>query len=674
MKVLLVLGLFIVALYAKTDFYYGFVDKNLLPISQQQQKAIIQSNNKLQEIQRYIKEGDLTTALNLVETFLNSSKIKILKSKAILLQCEILYKIGFKTKVVKADQILENAINSSLIDQSDLLEAYRLLVLIKVAINKLDDAKYYAKKITLIFDNPSSKVYGKIALAQVYIKQRKYIEAIRILKKELIETNDLNVATITADELYDAYILNKQYDEAYDLIKKVLSKNMAYYVEDPYKALVKINKLRKAKMYDIAIDILQNLVKKAQKEKNKNIDKFNFILANTYMDIAGFQPQYMKKARKIYEDLIRYKKENNYWKEAKMYLDEIIMRNGKFDPQLIAAKYSTSDIMQQKVMMQELLNALKNEQFEQLIRLEKIYRGIDKKIVNRFGYNSIDDIYDTINFRMLKYYLSAKQCSQLYDIMKDVNEQVLISLTKDKTSIDNMFECMLETPQIRTYNIAKKVYRQSLDGRVVLYLERVAIKLKKFKDALSYSQRIDLINDGEILSKEFLYRFIIYGNLNNNTSMEKFFNYAVKNQEFIEDNEDNPLIIDFYYQYYLYLLKIKEEANALTILNKLYNKQKQMEARVYSPFVELELAKYALLDDNYIKSLEYLKEGLNIKRVVDGKVYFRKIKKEDQAEIYYKMAKIYEHLGKKNRYKAIIKRCKNLKNIESYYKKMCDKL
>ena len=99
-----------------------------------------------------------------------------------------------------------------------------------------------------------------------------------------------------------------------------------------------------------------------------------------------------------------------------------------------------------------------------------------------------------------------------------------------------------------------------------------------------------------------------------------------------------------------------------------------MKARVYSPFVEIELAKYSKLDDNYDEALEYLQYGLNIKRLKDGKSIDRKIKGEDLARIYYEIAKIYEFQGKKNRYKDAIKKCQRLKNVDSFYKKMCDKM
>jgi tetratricopeptide (TPR) repeat protein len=156
--------------------------------------------------------------------------------------------------------------------------------------------------------------------------------------------------------------------------------------------------------------------------------------------------------------------------------------------------------------------------------------------------------------------------------------------------------------------------------------------------------------------------------------MQNFFAYARSNYEFIVNNENNPMIIDFYYQFYLYLLKENEEEEAIGILHKLYKKQNEMNARIYSPFVEIELAKWAKLDDDYDTALGYLKYALNIKRMKDGRSIDRKIKGDDLAHIYYEIAKIYQFKKKINRYKATIKKCQKLENVDSLYKKMCDKL
>ena len=659
-------------LYAKKDFYYNFINPDLTQISQEQKRKIVGASDKIKEIRRYIREGQLDVALKNIVMFRDTNQIEMLNSQAVLLQSEILYKINSVTKAAEANDLLEAAINNSEISQDDLLEAYRLLVLIKIKLNKTEEGEYYAKAIENSFDDPLSKVYGKVALSQIHVKRRDYRKAIKILRQELINTTSLEVATIVADELYDAYILNDQKDEAYDLVQKVLNRNIDYYANDSYKALKKVDKLVDADMSEFAIEILQKLIENSI--HTDSIDNFRFKLADVYMKIAGFQKEYLPKAKQIYEDLIQAKINNPYRKRAKMYLDEIIMREGKFEPSMMASKYSGSETMQYKAMMQELLNAIEDEKFEQIIRMKKIYQGIFPSIVKRFGYESIEQIYNMVNSKMIKYYLQTNQCNQLNIVIKDIADDVLLLLIKDEKTVDKLFSCMIEVPDERTYKVAKDVYGKAKNNRIYFYLERVALILKKYDDAKAFSQKLDMFSDADVLSDEFLYRFLIYANEDNSQAMQNFFAYARANPEFIINNKNNPLIIDFYHQYYLYLLKEKEENEAVAILKDLYKKQNEMKARVYSPFVEIELAKYAKLDDNYDEALEYLQYGLNIKRLKDGKSLDRKIKDEDLVHIYYEIAKIYEHQGKKNRYKDAIKKCQRIKNVESFYKKMCDKL
>lgn len=671
-KIVFLLLIFLATVEAKRDFYYNFINDDLTQISEDQKEKIVGASNKLKTIRRYIKEGQLELALKTINLFIPNNKIKILDSTAMLLKNEILYKLNSVTKSDEANKLLEKAINDSTINQNDLLEAYRLLVLIKLRVNKPKEAEYYAKAIEYSFDDPLSRVYGKVAFAQIHMSNRHYSKAIKILRGELVNTTSLEVATIIADELYDAYILNKQRDEAYTLVKKVLNKNIDYYANDSYKALKKVDKLVQSNMSKFAIDILKKLL--ANASETDSIDSFKFKLANTYMEIAGFEQEYMPIAKDIYEELIQIKDNNPYFNRSKMFLDEIIMREGKFEPAMMAAKYSEYESMQYKAMMQELLNSIEDEKYEQIIRMRKIYNGIYNPIVRRFGYESIEQIYNIVNSRMVQFYLETKQCVQLNTVIKDVSDDVLLLLIQDKRNIDSLFGCMLEVPEERAYIIAKNAYGKAQNSEIYFYLEKIAILLNRFKDAESFSQKLDMFSDSSLLSDEFLYRFLINTNKDNPLSMQNYFAYARGNQEFIVNNENNPLIIDFYYEYYLYLLKENEEEEAISILKKLYKKQNEMNARIYSPFVEMELAKYSKLDDDYDTALGYLKYGLNVKRMKDGRSIDRKIKTNDLAHIYYEIAKIYEYQEKKNRYKSMIKKCQNLKNTDSFYKKMCDKL
>jgi hypothetical protein len=659
--------------HSKKDFYYNFVNPDLSQITQSQKREILGANDKLKEVQRYIKEGQLEVALKHIQLFKNTNNIKMLDSQASLLHAEILYKMDTAPRVAQANEVLEKAINDSTIDQEDLLEAYRLLVLIKIKLNTIDEAEFYAKAIEDSFDDPLSKVYGKVAMSQIHVKRRDYKKAIDILLQELINTTSLDVATIIADELYDAYILNNQDQEAYDLVEKVLNRNIDYYANDSYKALKKVDKLVEAKMPEFAIDILKKLIENSR--ETSIIDNFKFKLANTYMEIAGYDKSYMEKAKKIYEELIQIKRENNpFLKRAKEYLDEIIMREGKFDPTMLASKYSGSESMQYKAMMQELLNAIDDEKYEQILRMKKIYYGIYPSIVKRFGYESMDQIYNMVNSRMVEYYLNTNQCKELNMVIKDISDEALLLLLKKEKSLEKLFGCMVEIPDERSFTMVKNVYGKITEAKVNFNLEKVAIALRDYDEAFNYSQKLDMFSSPQILSKEFLYRYLIYKNMDNSQAMQRFFAYARQNPEFILDNQNNPMIIDFYHDYYLYLLKENENQEAKAILENLYETQNRMKARVYSPFVEIELARYAKLDDNYEDALSYLKHGLHIKRQKDGRSVDREISDDDKARIYYEMAKIYEYQQRENRYKDAVRRCNRLKNSDSYYKKMCEKM
>ena len=76
----------------------------------------------------------------------------------------------------------------------------------------------------------------------------------------------------------------------------------------------------------------------------------------------------------------------------------------------------------------------------------------------------------------------------------------------------------------------------------------------------------------------------------------------MENNDLIEANIEKPIIIDFYYDLYLYLIKEGKEEEAFKILNSLNNKQNEFKAFVYSPFVESELSR--LLKNKIISKMQ----------------------------------------------------------------------
>jgi hypothetical protein len=322
--------------------------------------------------------------------------------------------------------------------------------------------------------------------------------------------------------------------------------------------------------------------------------------------------------------------------------------------------------MQQKSLLQELLNDKEDKKYKLILKSKKVYKKISNRITNRFGYESMDVLFDEVNIEMIKNYLNTGKCFELNKTLKTSRSETLKKLIEDESIKYKFFECLIEVPYERGYLQVKNTFYKSRDATIYLYLERMAYSLGLIDEALAYSAKVEMVDDQEVLAQEFLYRYQILKSKGDGLSLDKFFSYASKNTNFIDMNKNNPIIVDLYYDYYLYLLKKDQKAKANDIIKKLYLKQKEMKAYIYSPFVETELSKLEKDKSNFQESLDYLLESLE---------NTRRIKPNDEVKTYYDILKLYEVLGNTIKKDEYVNKCKDTKNTkESLYKKMCDEM
>ncbi len=650
--------------YAKKDFYYGFIDSQGNQISQKRILEVRDGFEIMNHARQLAKEGRIDEAYSQIDSFKKQNKIKILESDLIILYAELVLKKKSKRLILSVTKELEEAINDSKIHEADLAKAYMVLIELKLNTNKTNDAKYFANIIINNFDNKVTKAYGNIYLAKVYKYQKDYRKATSILYKVLTETTDVLVATLVADELFDVYILDGKKDKASELISKVLKKNIEYYANDSFFALEKVDRLVKVGMPEFAAQILVELLNRTTKAKS--IEDFKFKLADTYMRMYDKTDKYLLEAKELYKDIINDYANGIYFEKSKMYIDEILMRERKIKPSVLASKYQNSESMQQKILLQELLNDRALKKYDVIFKSKKIYKKISNSIAQRFGYESVNVIFDEINIEMIKDHLNSGKCFLLKKAIESSRNETLELLIQDKEIKYKFFECLIEVPYEKAYLLVKETFSKSRNPNIYLYLERMALALQKYNEAEMYSSKVEMVDDKEVLSKEFLYKFMILNAKNDIIGLDKYFNYAYKNQQFIKENENNPVIIDFYYNYYLYLVKKELYVEAQAILKKLFEKQKESNAYVYSPFVELELAKHEQANNNNKGSLELLLTALK---------NARKISPNDLAQTYYEISRLYEEFGNKLKKDEFINKCKEVENTKnSFYKKMCDEM
>lgn len=651
-------------LYANKDFYYSFIDSSGKQISEEKKQQINDGFDILQNARVLARDGKIDDAYSQVKSFKEKNKLNVLVSDTTLIYAELALKKQSKRIIIDAATELETAINSSKINQYDLSKAYMLLVELKLEINKVEDAKYFAQIIIDNFDDELTKTYGKVYLAKIYKHQKDYTKAIKYLYEILSTTKDKMIATVVADELFDIYILDGKYDKANELITQVLRTNIEFYTNDSYLANKKVNRLIKAGMPDHAVEILKELLKKTTKEDV--IEDFKFKLANTYMIMYDKTNYYLEKAKDLYKEIIDDYPQGIYTKSARMYMDEILMRQGFLIPTNIASKYSDDEAMQQKALLQELINYKNEKKYEQILKDKKAYNKIADEIVKRFGYQDLNEIFDEVNIELIKEYLAHGKCSEINNLLQTSRAEILQKLIEDDSVKYIFFECLVESPYQKAYAQIKDTFKNTKDANVYFYLEKMAYNFNLVDEAFDFSSKVEMTGDKKVLANEFLFRYQMLKQKEDALAMEKFFIYANMNPNFIKMNENNPLIIDFYHDYYLDLIKNNNLTLANEILNKLYIKQKDVKAFVYSPFVETELARIAKESNNNQKSVDLLLESLQ---------HTRKLEPNDQVKIYYDILNLYDSLGNKNKKAEYILKCKEVKDsVDSLYKKMCDEM
>ena len=662
MRFLTIFILLISLLNAKDrDFYYSFIDSNGKQIPTKTKETIINTLNQLDEVKAIALDGKLHEAFEKLKIIKDNNKVSLLNADILILYSELVIKTNSKQHINSTSNELEVAINSSLIDQEDLLKAYLILIDLKLNINKVEDARYYAQTVVDIFDDEEAKAKGKISLAKIFKYQKDYKKASKVIFEVLSDTKDKNIASIAANELFDIYLLEGRKEEASELMRQLLATNPSFYSSDYIVANQRVDLLLKLDMTNFAIDILKNLI--ITSKKDDILEQTKYKLANLYMKLYDKTDTYLKLAKILYKDIIdNYPKSVNF-DNSSMFYDEIKMRQKAILPNEVADKYPDNEAMQNKALLQELINNNFNKKYEDVIKMKKIYQDIPKDVLKRFGYENVDELLDISHLGLIKEYLKEKDCIKLSVILKDLKTDIFKDVIDDDSLKDEFINCIREVPSIENYKQFKNIFKDTKDLDVYLILEAMALDVEEIDDALFYSSKIEKSKDKEMLKEEFLYKYQILKIDNNSGNLDRFFKNSLENSYLIEANLEKPIIIDFYYDLYLYLIKEGKEEEAFKILNSLNNKQNEFKAFVYSPFVESELSRLLKKQNNFQDAVNYLIQALQ---------HAKNIKPDVEVKLYYDILTLYDNLGQKEQKEIYLQKCKNVKIEENFYKNMCN--
>lgn len=646
------------------DFYYSFIGSQGKQIPESTKEQILSTLDGIDEARELYYEGKPKEAFEKIEEIKNSNKISILKTDILLLYSELVLKFQSKKILNDATNELEKAVNDGTVNQENLLQAYLLLVELKLSINKIDEAKYYSKTLVDIFDTQKAKIRGKISQSKIYRYQKNYQNAEKVLYEALNLTSDRNEASNIANELFDVYLLAGKTEEARSAMEQILNLTPSFYSNDFILANKRADMLFKLGMDDLGIKILKDIILNS---KNSDIlNKTKYKLANIYLNLyKRGDTTSLNIAKALLKSLVDGNKEDPLYKDSKIYYDEIKMRKREIEPTEISHEYTQDETMQQKAILQEFLNYSDDKKYEDIVRGKDIYKKIPKSIQKRFDINNLENMIDIAYLELIKDYIAKKECEKLRILLKDTKRDIFVQILNDELLKNGLIACIQEKPDEQTYEQLKDILKETKDENIYFVLESIAFGIGKIDDAVYYSSKISNSKNIELLKDEFFTKYQVLKEKNDFVLFDRFLKENLKNNSVVEANLENPMIIDFYYDLYMYLKKIKDEESANKTLEDLNNFQNSFKVFVYSPVVELELAKIAKDSKNYEFAVKNLKDAL---------LHTRNIKKEDEVRIYYELANLYQELKDNENRFEFLQKCKDIELDDNLYKTMCESM
>jgi len=665
LKILTIILLLITLNYAKSkDFYYSFIDSNGKQISKTTKDNIVDSLNNIEKVKDLMKDGKVDEAFQQISELREKNKISLLDPDILLLYCQIVLKNSSKKLLLDASNDLEYAINHSGINQENLLDAYLLLVDLKRRVNKIEDAKYYSQTIINVFDDEEAKIKGKIEVAKIYKYQKNYHNASKILFEVLANTKSKQLASIVGNELFDIYLLEGKKDEAKELMKQILLASPSFFSKDFTEANLRVDLFLKMDMTDFAILVLKNILTSSQNQDVLEMAKLK--LANVYMslyDKEDITNKYLQLAKRLYKNVMDNNPKAESFGIAEQYYDEIRMRLREILPNTVAEKYPENENMQQRALLQELINYNIQKEYAKAIAMEKAYKNVPKAILKRFGYTSIEEILDISYKEAIKGYIEKNECSLLSSVLKNTKYEIFKEILENDKLKEGLIQCIGEVPSLENYTQLKNILAGKKDLEMYFILEGMALLVEEIDDALYFSSKIERSKNMELLKKEFLIKYQVLKIKNDPVKLDSFFKSALENSSLIEANKENPIMVDFYYDFYLYLQKNQNIEEAFVALQELNKMQNEMKIYVYSPFAQSELAKEAKEKGDYNLAIEALLQALN---------GTRNIKASDEIKLYYDLSSLYEDLNNKEKQKEFLQKCIDVKIEDSMYKKLCE--
>ena len=463
-------------------------------------------------------------------------------------------------------------------------------------------------------------------------------KARRFYKKALQRTKNIEVAAMAAFKLAKLYVDEGKYDQAVYYIDKILHAKEEFFYTHYQEAKPLMYAFADAQRYLIAAKIdeaILKYMKRGEEDYEQNLRNLGLWYAKT------------KEKQKALEALDRYVKEYNdglYIEEIEKTRDALFFDTKEKKGTDLLKKYDAlierygNDPIGQRALYEKVKLMLQKRMYSDVLQLKEQIESLDSEL-----YPDKEKLIQKAALGLIESALKNEQCQVVLDVQKSYDLNV-----SDKWDFD-LYDCFIKAGN---FNKAREIAKKHLETKnlelkkewLYRYIE-VDFKTGNYSEVIKAAKDLlALVEDVEKSPYKKVYR-VLFDAYDRLGDYDKMLETIEKIIEFYGIRYED---IDRYAAMVKAGIEKKDDNIVIKYGKVVYDLQKKVGKRIYSPFIEFALYQAYMNKGEYKKALEVITALDNLKLSA----------KERSRQLYLKGAvldKLWQNDAAKKAYEAAIK-------------------
>ncbi len=622
--------------------YVGSLDLNGLPVVENHDAT------SLSRIKRQFEEKRYKNVLRLTQELIEDKNSKFLQ-EAKLYKLRALDALAWesgKEPDVDSDELIELA-NDWMRENPSSKHLPEVLMYISKTYYMLGHISRGDDYFDILKEEFYNSKYTKIAQIHkantLYRNRGKRAEAMKIYKDVLYNTKNITIASNVASIISGKYLDTSEPDLAYEFYRKVVDANEPYIQKEAKESYEFAKRFSEAKKYDLAIKIVEILLRK--KDKTLLEDEMNKNLAY-WRELNGDKAL----AYGLYRDYLTNYPKGEYIEFVKSRIDKVLF---DLDDQNLTKKMANiddilkrypDDPIYKKALLQKAQLLIENSKFVELFSLENELKA-------QGGENFL--VYGAK--KKISQDLKNDNCKNAIYLSEEYNATV------EKEFEPKYFDCLMRLAKYKkALKLAEKYQNiKQLEQRAD-WMHRAIMahsKLDNNKKVILIAQDLEKLSN---ILKTDKYDDIIYEKAEAYYNLQDYDEMMLQEVKKIEKKfPENIRNIDLFVKVLRYAKKIKNDSLIIYYAQKIIELQKKYKISDYSPRVELDYI-------DALKNLKMYDKALD----EDLKLLFVKLNDVQRANVLYIAGELSLKTDKPKEAREFFIKCGEIVN-DSSWQRLC---